>query len=150
MNITSSTLLIRVALVAAVLLVLHTLFYVFSPEESFSYLREIKNSHILANPNKNWSFYGSNDIHNKHDDINRVYNDTLGFEKVFVISLPERTDKRDAITLMCAVSNITFEWSDGVKMDEMVSKAIPYGIHMENVHDNFVSNWRTHMNAVHQ
>lgn len=31
-------------------------------------------------------------------DIDLVGNQTLGFEKVFAIGLPERSDKRDALT----------------------------------------------------
>lgn len=49
----------------------------------------------------------------------------LQFEKVFVISLPERTDKRDAITLQSSVTNLDFDWVDGVDGADVPRKSLP-------------------------
>ncbi|RYP45114.1 hypothetical protein DL768_008506 [Monosporascus sp. mg162] len=38
-------------------------------------------------------------------DIYRVTNDTLGFSKVFVVGLPERSDKRDSMALTSALGH---------------------------------------------
>ncbi|KAI0019969.1 glycosyltransferase family 25 protein [Xylariomycetidae sp. FL0641] len=46
-------------------------------------------------------------------------NDTLGFSKIFVINLPTRTDRRDAMALAGAVSNLSFTWIDGVTGDDV-------------------------------
>ncbi|KAI0436168.1 hypothetical protein F4803DRAFT_567089 [Xylaria telfairii] len=45
------------------------------------------------------------DISSRQD----IYNNTLGFEKIFVVSLPSRTDRRDGMSLAAALSNIEFE-----------------------------------------
>src|SRR6186713_1088528 len=50
-------------------------------------------------------------------NVEDVLNSTLGFEKVFVVSLPERSDKRDAFGLQARLSNITHEIRDGVPGD---------------------------------
>jgi hypothetical protein len=52
-------------------------------------------------------------------------NSTLGFAKVFVISMPNRADKRDAFSLQARLSNITFEVRDGVSGADVPAKALP-------------------------
>ena len=52
-------------------------------------------------------------------------NSTLGFDKVFVISMPDRSDKRDAFSLQARLSNITFEVRDGVAGADVPAKALP-------------------------
>ncbi|RYP05919.1 hypothetical protein DL764_003477 [Monosporascus ibericus] len=47
-------------------------------------------------------------------DIDRVTNDALGFSRVFVVGLPERSDKRDAMALTSALTDFHVEWVDGV------------------------------------
>jgi hypothetical protein len=43
-----------------------------------------------------------------------VANQTLGFQKIFVISLPTRYDHRDSMTLAAAFSDLQIEYIDGV------------------------------------
>ncbi|RCI11071.1 hypothetical protein L249_7386 [Ophiocordyceps polyrhachis-furcata BCC 54312] len=81
-------------------------------------------------------------------DLGRVANRTLGFEKVIAIGLPERSDKRDALDLMAALSGFDLDWVDGVKSSDISKKAIPFGIDLKTVHDNFLGGWRGHMNAI--
>ncbi|TVY47724.1 hypothetical protein LOCC1_G002397 [Lachnellula occidentalis] len=75
-----------------------------------------------------------------------VFNETLGFEKIFVISLPSRTDRRDGLALAAAVSNIKIDFIDGVKGDEVPDKAIPK--FKNRVKDGEIGCWRAHMNAI--
>ena len=83
-------------------------------------------------------------------DFGRVTNETLGFEKVVVIGLKERTDKRDAMTLMSTLTGFKVEWVDGIKPQYIPDKAVPYGIDAKKAPDNFLGAWRGHMNALQQ
>ncbi|KAH9904585.1 glycosyltransferase family 25 protein [Xylariomycetidae sp. FL2044] len=81
------------------------------------------------------------------DDINRVTNLTLGFEKVFVVGLPERTDKRDAITLTSALTGFHVEFVDGVKGESIPDKAVPFGVDRKLLWENNLGSWRGQINA---
>ncbi|KAI0487553.1 hypothetical protein F4859DRAFT_260912 [Xylaria cf. heliscus] len=48
-----------------------------------------------------------------------VLNSTLGFAEIFVINLPERRDRRDAMTVAGAVSNLSFTFLDGLTGDSV-------------------------------
>lgn len=43
-----------------------------------------------------------------------------------MVSLPERSDKRDAFSLQARLSNITFTIVDGVDGSKVSAKALPY------------------------
>lgn len=47
------------------------------------------------------------------------------FEKVFVVSLPERSDKQDAMRLTASLTGFDFETIDGVKGVSLPQKALP-------------------------
>ena len=47
------------------------------------------------------------------------------FEKVFVVSMPARTDKRDAVSISAAMTDFRFDWVDGVDGTLVSPKAIP-------------------------
>ncbi len=81
-------------------------------------------------------------------DIDRVANDTLGFSKIFVVGLPERSDKRDAIALASALTGFRVEWIDGVKGEQIPDKAVPFGIDREKLWNTNLGSWRGHMTAV--
>ncbi|KAI0005204.1 glycosyltransferase family 25 protein [Xylariaceae sp. FL0662B] len=81
-------------------------------------------------------------------DINRVTNDTLGFEKIFVVGLPERSDKRDAISLTSALTGFHVEWVDGVRGETIPDKAVPFGTDRKKLWETNLGSWRGHMNAV--
>ena len=49
-----------------------------------------------------------------------------------MISLPERTDKRDAFAVQAAVSGISYQMVDGVDGTKVPSKALPYASHPTN------------------
>ncbi|KAL8641459.1 MAG: hypothetical protein Q9226_008634 [Calogaya cf. arnoldii] len=54
-----------------------------------------------------------------------VKNSTLGFERVFVINLPERYDKLDAFTLASSLTGFSHEVIEGVKGATIVNKTLP-------------------------
>jgi hypothetical protein len=81
-------------------------------------------------------------------DINRVTNATLGFGKIMVVGLPERTDKRDAMSIMSALSGFRVEWVAGVRPVEVVPKARPIGYQGFEHADTYIGSWRAHMNAI--
>ncbi|KAI1874428.1 hypothetical protein JX265_004636 [Neoarthrinium moseri] len=77
-----------------------------------------------------------------------IFNQTLGFQKVFAIGLPERSDKRDALTLMSALTGFRISWIDGVNGSEVVDKALPLGWDRPNMRDSNLGSWRGHINAM--
>ncbi|KAI9739043.1 MAG: hypothetical protein M1834_007255 [Cirrosporium novae-zelandiae] len=83
-----------------------------------------------------------------HVLINDVYNSTLGFQKIFVISLPERTDHRDAIILAAAASGIEIEFVDGVMGASVLEKVIPPPASPQRTALGNIGSWRAHMNAI--
>ncbi|KAH7030775.1 uncharacterized protein B0I36DRAFT_322432 [Microdochium trichocladiopsis] len=77
-----------------------------------------------------------------------TFNQTLGFDTIFVVSLPSRTDRRDAITLSAALSGFRVEFIDGLLGKDVADKAIPSGKGQQRLPDASVGSWRGHMNAI--
>ncbi|KAJ5202793.1 hypothetical protein N7449_004872 [Penicillium cf. viridicatum] len=77
-----------------------------------------------------------------------IQNNTLGFEHIYAISMKERTDKRDFLTLAASVSGFKVEWLDGVRPDDLHPKAMPDGLDPSLVKPTVVACWRAHMNAL--
>jgi len=48
------------------------------------------------------------------------------FEEAYMISLPNRTDKRDAFAVQAALSRISYTHVDGVDGSKVPAKAIPH------------------------
>lgn len=86
--------------------------------------------------------------HSEPEDINRVANGTLGFAKVFVVGLPERTDKRDAMALTSSLTGFDVEWIDGVRGESIPDKAVPFRVDRKKLMETNLGSWRGHMNAV--
>ncbi|RAR07091.1 glycosyltransferase family 25 protein [Stemphylium lycopersici] len=61
----------------------------------------------------------------KDESLRDILNTTLGFEKILVLNLPFRTDRRDAMSLSAAVSNIKIEFIEGVSGENINEKAYP-------------------------
>ncbi|OQE96733.1 hypothetical protein PENNAL_c0001G02128 [Penicillium nalgiovense] len=57
-----------------------------------------------------------------------IQNNTLGFEHIYAISMKERTDKRDFLTLAASISGFKVKWLDGVRPDDLHPKAMPDGL----------------------
>jgi len=48
------------------------------------------------------------------------------FQKIFLVSLPERTDRRDSFAVQARLSNMSFTVVDGVDGTTVSEKALPY------------------------
>jgi hypothetical protein len=142
----------RLALLALTALIVYTLVLLLRAEGNIA--------QRWAQSNLAWDFGSNKPAHQDESgitgaiaaniDFGRVTNTTLGFEKVFAIGLRERTDKRDALALMAALTGFDIVWIDGVKPGDIPDKAIPFGIEVSAVHDNFLGSWRGHMDAIRQ
>ncbi|KAK1772469.1 Procollagen galactosyltransferase 1 [Phialemonium atrogriseum] len=82
------------------------------------------------------------------DFLNDIKNSTFGFEKIFVVGLPSRSDRRDGMLLQAALSNIEIEFIDGVLGRDVPNKAIPTSPDHERLKDPTIGSWRAHMNAI--
>ncbi|PSN72696.1 hypothetical protein BS50DRAFT_482410 [Corynespora cassiicola Philippines] len=84
-----------------------------------------------------------------HDDsLADILNTTLGFQKILVLNLPHRTDRRDAIALSAATSNMKIEFVDGVTGDSIKQSAYPPPRENIKLSEGIRGSWRTHMNAL--
>lgn len=52
-------------------------------------------------------------------------NATLGFQKIYAISLPQRTDRQDALTLMSVLSGLEIDIAPGVRGEDVLEKTVP-------------------------
>jgi GR25 family glycosyltransferase involved in LPS biosynthesis len=82
---------------------------------------------------------------NSGDNLLDVQNRTLGFQEIRVVSLPARTDKRDAWAVTSSVTGFNYEIVDGVDSTTISDKALPYSMHRE---PKVVACWRAHMNVL--
>ena len=83
--------------------------------------------------------------HSKDDILKNISNTTLGFQKIFVISLPSRTDHRDVTSLAAASTGLEFEFVDGVA--DVSHRALPPGGENLGLTNGALGNWRAHMNV---
>ncbi|KAM3414606.1 hypothetical protein BST61_g9765 [Cercospora zeina] len=77
-----------------------------------------------------------------------VMNTTLGFEKILVVNMPERHDKRDAMAMSMSFSGIDFEWHDGINGSTIIEKAKPPKLDAKLTRTGPLGSWRAHMNAM--
>ncbi|KAK3401484.1 hypothetical protein B0T20DRAFT_458697 [Sordaria brevicollis] len=77
-----------------------------------------------------------------------VLNSTLGFQKIFVINLPERTDRRDAMTLAAALTNLQITWAKGIRGSDVPDKVIPGEDWEKSILRGNKGSWRAHMNVL--
>jgi len=80
----------------------------------------------------------------KGDVTEDINNRTLGFQEVFVISLPDRGDRRDAITLQASVTNMSVTFLDAVTGASVPKKALPHTFDRRPAE---VGCWRSHLNV---
>lgn len=82
------------------------------------------------------------------EELNRAANSTLGFSKILIVGLPERSDKRDALALAAAQTGIRLDWIDGVRGETVPDKAVPFGVDRKLLKETNLGSWRGHMNAI--
>ncbi|OAL33816.1 hypothetical protein AYO20_06827 [Fonsecaea nubica] len=80
--------------------------------------------------------------------IDHVYNTTLGFQRVFAINLPQRTDKRDLNTLAASFAGFEVDYLPGVEAEDVVEKAAPSNWDFDSQTPGALGCWRAHMNAL--
>ncbi|KAI1090599.1 glycosyltransferase family 25 protein [Rostrohypoxylon terebratum] len=139
-----------VGIAASILVVF---FLVFTPRSSHLNLHSLGDSASHSPPapslKKTARYYDKNYKGNSFPTvINQVTNGTLGFENIFVVGLPERTDKRDAIALATSLTGFRVEWIDGVRGETIPDKAVPFGTDREKLWEANLGSWRGHMNAI--
>ncbi|KAI1880576.1 hypothetical protein JX265_000816 [Neoarthrinium moseri] len=94
------------------------------------------------------TYFGSKTESKDRHLINDIQNGTLGFEKIFIVGLPSRTDRRDSMVLAAALSGLEIEFIDGVVGSAVPDKAIPTRPGQGRLPDPSVGSWRGHMNAI--
>ncbi|KAK0701557.1 hypothetical protein B0T21DRAFT_300364 [Apiosordaria backusii] len=77
-----------------------------------------------------------------------ILNTTLGFQKIFVLNLPERTDRRDAMTLVAALSKLDVTWIDGIDGKDVPDRVLPGDSWDKKISKGNKGSWRAHMNAL--
>ena len=70
------------------------------------------------------------------------------FQEVLVINIPERTDRRDAMTLAAALSKIKVTWIDGVAGQDVPDKVVPGDSLNKKISTGNRGSWRAHMDAL--
>ncbi|EUC42100.1 glycosyltransferase family 25 protein [Bipolaris oryzae ATCC 44560] len=80
------------------------------------------------------------------DPIWDTQNSTLGFQKIYAISMAHRPDKRDYLALMALVSHLEIEFVDGVNASLMHPKAFPAFWRGEEGLGAYGC-WRAHLNV---
>ncbi|TVY32256.1 hypothetical protein LSUB1_G007833 [Lachnellula subtilissima] len=85
------------------------------------------------------------------EPLHDIGNVTLGFQKIFVINMPSRTDRRDATSLAAASSNLKLEFIPGVRGDSIPEAAFPPEGSADSIKQSagIKGSWRSHMNALH-
>jgi hypothetical protein len=58
--------------------------------------------------------------------LQQIQNETLGFQELYMISLPTRTDKRDTFAMQAALSSIQYTQIDGVDGQTVPANALPH------------------------
>jgi hypothetical protein len=76
----------------------------------------------------------------------------LQFQKLLVINMSERTDRRDAVILAAAISNMNVEFVVGARRESILEDALPPGGQTESLKldKGIKGSWRSHMNALKQ
>ncbi|KAK9385362.1 hypothetical protein V1515DRAFT_608416 [Lipomyces mesembrius] len=73
-------------------------------------------------------------------------NSSLGFGEIVYISMPDRTDRQDAMTLLASFFGIKLKLIPGVRGSEISPKAMPDGVY-RTTRPSELGCWRAHVNA---
>ncbi|KAK0654008.1 family 25 putative glycosyltransferase [Cercophora samala] len=77
-----------------------------------------------------------------------VLNSTLGFQELFVLNLPERSDRRDAMTLSAALTKLDVKWIDGIDGKDVPDRVLPGDSWDKKISKGNKGSWRAHMDAL--
>lgn len=79
----------------------------------------------------------------------RLRTSVLKFLEIFVVGLPERTDRRDGMVLQAALGDIELGFIDAVRDEDVMDKALPpVGLGYRRLGDASVGSRRGHMSAI--
>ncbi|CAK1360694.1 hypothetical protein CB0940_06691 [Cercospora beticola] len=78
--------------------------------------------------------------------LDDVANATLGFQKIFVINLASRTDRRDSATLAATLTGMKFEFVEAVT--HVDQKFMPPGAEDVDLKEGAAAAWRSHVNIL--
>ncbi|KAF2770273.1 hypothetical protein EJ03DRAFT_78104 [Teratosphaeria nubilosa] len=79
--------------------------------------------------------------------LDDTLNTTLGFQKIFILNLPKRTDRRDRIAMGAAMTGLEYEFLEAASQVNLHALP-PGGENPElNMRDAHFGNWRSHMDA---
>ncbi|XWW94521.1 hypothetical protein V2A60_002464 [Cordyceps javanica] len=84
----------------------------------------------------------------RNNILDNINNSTLGFEKIYVMGLASRTDRRDGMALQAALSDLSIEFIDGPAGENISEKAIPTGEDGKHLTGGELGCWRGHINAL--
>ncbi len=87
---------------------------------------------------------GSHRVISPHS-LEAIHNQTLGFEKVFMINMPERGDKRDLTRLASSITGFDVDIIDGVNAKKIPKVAWPARNFPDDPNERFYGSWRGHM-----
>lgn len=79
------------------------------------------------------------------------YNTTLGFERIYMIVLPHRTDQVDAAVLLSSASSLNFTLTDGILPANINPNSLPAGNYRPDnafSHGGQLGCWRSHMDVM--
>ncbi|KAH7128331.1 hypothetical protein B0J11DRAFT_566962 [Dendryphion nanum] len=78
----------------------------------------------------------------------RLANSTLDFQEIIYVSMPYRTDRQDALSLIAAISGLKLTMIPGVSADDIHPKAIPPHTSEDSLEGTPVLGiWRAHANV---
>jgi len=81
-----------------------------------------------------------------------VYNETLGFGRLYCINLPRRTDRKDAMQLMALATDISLKFISAIDGKDIDTKALighpDRKLDSEDTPEGFWGCWRSHLNAL--
>ncbi|KAL2392095.1 hypothetical protein ABEF95_012535 [Exophiala dermatitidis] len=109
---------------------------------------DLPNESDLASPTKpvqSTTTAVSADRTKPSSSIYQVQNETLGFQEVYLISLPARTDKRDAFAVQAAFTEMKYTQMDGVDGHLVPEKALPYTMDQSPA---AIGCWRAHLDVI--
>ena len=80
-------------------------------------------------------------------DQSAIMNSTLGFQKIFVLNMPARTDRKESmIATMEAGPRLTFSWRDGVRGEDVTSPPKTWDVKKHTL--GLLGSYQAHMNIL--
>ncbi|KAL8356257.1 hypothetical protein RB601_001527 [Gaeumannomyces tritici] len=103
---------------------------------------------LSQRPRAQWRRPSSGAAATRSGDLAAVANDTLGFDKVFAINRPSRSDRRDSLSLAAALTGVRLSYSDGIDGSEVEERVLPADSEGKRIRKGNVGSWRAHMNVL--